>query len=176
MTIKRKINISILVFVVFVLIFLFFAIFPLFLEIKNNSKELLLQKKLTADNDVQKKNLEQFKVFSTLFGENFKRIENLFVDPDVPVEFIQFLENTAASSNLRVKIAPLSQSPSDKDKWPFLSFQIVTNGFFPDSLKFLEKIENSFYLVKIQNLNISIDGVDSDKIEASFSIKVFSRP
>lgn len=172
MTINKKINISVIIFIVFGLIFLFSAIIPLFREIKKNSKELLDQKRITIDNDAQKKNLEQFKIFSTLFDENFDKIENLFIDSDVPVEFIQFLENTAGNNNLRIEIAPSSKN-SPKEEWSFLSFQIMAKGFLPDFLRFIEKIENSFYLVEIQNLNISIDNVNSEKIEANFSIKVY---
>lgn len=174
MTIQRKINISIIIFIAISALFLFFAVFPLAQDIKKNSEELFSQRKLAVDNEAQKKNIEQFKVFSSLFDANFTKIGNLFVDLDVPVEFIQFLENNALESNLYIIISSLAKDAPGKNEWPVLSLQVFVSGSFADFLRFFEKIENSYYLVEIQNLNVSASGPEGN-VNADFAIKVFSK-
>lgn len=175
MIFKRKLIISSAIFIFFALIFLFAAVFPLFGAIKNNSQELLEQKKIIADRNAQEKNLEEFKQFSAFFDENLKKVENLFIDYNLPVQFIRFLEDNARIGNLLITIVPSAGGSLEENKWSFLSFQVTVFGSFADFLKFLEKLENSLYLVQVQNLNISMDKGGSDKITADLSIRVFAR-
>ncbi|MCX6760810.1 MAG: hypothetical protein NTZ84_01730, partial [Candidatus Nealsonbacteria bacterium] len=99
-------------------------------------------------------------------------------DSEVPVDFISFLEKTASQSSVSIEISPFSAGKSGKDSWPFLNFQVNINGSFPSFLSFLEKIENSPYLIEIQNLNISQSAEvknSSGNVNALISFKAFSK-
>lgn len=172
MVIYRKIQITVVSFIGFGMIFLFFAIFPMLREIKNNSQVLFDQRKIALDREVQKKSLEDFKLFSMVSGKNLKKIDSLFVDSDLPLEFIQSLEGIAAKNNLQIEIWPASKISSDDSGWSFLSFQVSLKGSFADFARFLEKTENSPYLAEIQSLNISAFKDGARNIEADLLIKI----
>ena len=177
MAIKKKIYLTLIIFSLLIILIIVFVVFPLFRGIKNNSKELIVQKEKFVALEAKITNLEKFKVLYAELQRFLKEIDNLFVDSRVPVEFIGFLEKSSEKSQLEIEILPTSDKKIEKDFWPHLTFQITSTGSFPNFLKFLEKLENSLYLVELQNVSISKltgdkDAV-SDNVRADFSVKVF---
>jgi len=116
--------------------------------------------------------------------DTLEKIDDLFADPEVPIEFINFLEKNAGKSQLSIEISPMAKK--ETEPWPSLSFQISTVGSFSNFLKFLEKLETGPYLIEISNLNvkkITEKELRSEKFEtfslsdvnALFLIKVLTR-
>ena len=121
------------------------------------------------------KKIENLKEFQTLWLEiepNLKKIDQLFIDPQVPVEFVNFLEKIAKDSEILIEISSAISSKTEKDPWPSLLLQINSTAPFSEFLKFLEKIETSPYLIEIQNLNARrlIEG----DAEITLSVKVYT--
>jgi hypothetical protein len=93
----------------------------------------------------------------------------------------------ALESEVLLKIYPSGVSlveKSNKNLWPFLNFNLEASGSFYDFSKFIEKLENSSYLIQIQDLNIrkikteissSSDEGLFNEISASFFLKVFAK-
>jgi len=177
MAIKKKIYLTLIIFSLLIILMVVFIIFPLLGQIKNNAKELIVQKEKFVALEAKITNLEKFKVLYVELQHFLKQIDNLFVDARVPVEFISFLEETSEKSQLKIEILPGSDKEMEKDFWPYLTFQITSTGSFPNFLKFLEKLENSLYLLEVQNVSIGkLTGdkdVVSDDVRANFSVKVF---
>ncbi|PIZ87812.1 MAG: hypothetical protein COX92_00320 [Candidatus Nealsonbacteria bacterium CG_4_10_14_0_2_um_filter_40_15] len=174
MTITRKINLSIFIFVVSAALIAVFIIYPFFNDIKIGSKELILQKENLAILEAQMVNLENFKIIYKNLEEISEKIDGLSVNPEVPVEFIGFLENTAEEYHLKIEISPSSARATEKDLWSYITFQISTSGYFTNFLKFQKRMENSPYLIEIQNLSIG-RLTELGEIQASFTIKVFTK-
>jgi len=154
MTIKNKINLSLAIFGIIIIFLIAFIIYPLFNEIKKNSEDLIFTKQKLLSFGVKIEDLERLQSLWQEIEPNFNKIDQLFVNPEVPVGFINFLEITSQDCNLSVQVSPGSPSHAGKDLWPSLTFQIILSGSFPDSLKFLEKLKTSPYLIEFQNLNI----------------------
>jgi len=177
MAIKKKIYLTLIIFSLLIILMIVFVVFPLFRGIKNNSKELIVQKEKFVALEAKITNLEKFKVLYAELQHFLKEIDNLFVDSGVPIEFISFLEKTSEKSQLKIEILPTSDKKMEKDFWPYLAFQITSTGSFPNFLKFLEKLENGPYLVEVQNVSIGKltgnNGAVSDNVRANFSVKVF---
>ncbi len=174
MTIKQKNNLLIIISIIFTILIVIFVILPLFGTIKNNSKELISQKENLAILEAQMVNLEEFKIIYKNLEETSEKIDKLFVNPEVPVEFIGFLENTAEEYHLKIEIFPASARATEEDLWSYITFQINTSGSSTNFLKFQKRMENSPYLIEIQNLSIGrLAG--SGEIQASFTIKVFTK-
>jgi len=138
MTTINKIYLSIFVFIALVILMTVFIIYPLFGEIKNNSKELISQKESLTTLETKIVDLERFKILYKELEEILEKIDNLFIDPEVPVEFIGFLEKTAEDCQLTIKISFASFKKIEKDSWPFLTFQTTSVGSFSNFLHFLE--------------------------------------
>jgi len=179
MTTTKKINLSIIIFVVLISLLISFVIYPSLKEIKKNSKELIYQKENLSNLESKIANLEKFKVLYKSLEEILDKIDNLFIDPEVPMDFISFLEENSKDCQLTTEISFLPAKRTETDPWPFLLFKITSIGSFSNFLKFLEKLENSKYLIEIQNLSINqtkkSETSSKADIQANLSIKVYSR-
>ena len=150
-------------------------------DLVNIKKELFLfQTKLSGEEDVNE-NYQKIE-------PDLTRIENSFVDPEVPVDLIKFWEQTALNSGIYINIVPISSSADDKDKkyaWGFMNFRLSLFGSFEDLLRFLERIETGPYLIEIKDLSIQklnssdlvskeYPGLSVNDVKAILTLKVFT--
>ena len=174
----KKIYITIAAFIVAILLLFLLFILPAFNKIKKSSQELFLQKVNLSNLEKEALELKEPTNLKDRISDNFQRINKLFIDPEIPVDFINFLEKEASSSQLEIEVSPIASPKKETDPWRNISFQITTEGSFPNFLKFLEKIENSPYLIELVNLNIKKGtretGVKGTDITAVFVIKAFT--
>lgn len=154
MTAKRKIYITSICFFVIFLIAIIFGILPLLREMKKSSENLIFQKRALNLFQSQLSDLEGFQENYSFYQPTLEKIEKSFVDPEVPVDFIEFLEREAQKSGLQIEISPLTLLPTETDPWQSTGFQILVAGTFQSCLSFLERLEQSPYLVEIFQLNI----------------------
>lgn len=174
MTIINKIKISAAAIVVFGIVFLFLLILPILKEIKQSSEEVLSQKAALAALEIKTKNLEEFRNQPAETKKNLEKVAALFINREVPVDFISFLEKISRESNLSIKISPLA-SRAERKPWPTLYFQVTATGSFSNLLKFFEKLESGIYLTEIQGLNAAHEKLSPGDTRASFSLKVFTQ-
>lgn len=186
MILRNKSNLSLVIFSILIIGFIVFLIYPLFEGIKNNSEDLTSKKQKILS---LKAKIEDLKKFQSLWREiepSFKKIDQSFIDPKVPVEFISFLEMTARDCAVDIEISSALPSKAEEDPWPSLFFQISSTSSFPKFLKFLAKMETSPYLIEIQNLNgrsLTEKKLDSEGLEKfslidvkiTLSIKAYTR-
>ncbi len=149
-----------------------FLILPLSAELDKYSKNILLQKEKLASLDAETENFEDFKEIKNQIEPNLEKAVSLLIDKNLPLDFISFLEKTSRDYQLSLS---MSSSPLSNQKgvaWPFFIFQMKNSGSFPNLSKFLEKLENSNYLIEIQSLSVSVAG---GKVTSGLSIKVFAK-
>lgn len=175
---KKKINISLVIFTLIVAALIVFFIRPLLIKIKTNSEELLSEKNNAAALEIQAKEIENFGKNYPLYKPNLEKIEQLFIDPKNPVDFIKFLEKTASDSQITSKISLLP--PPKKGDQNFVAFQFFSSGDFSKMLEFSEKLETGPYLIEIKNLTIKSStekntskNYSPGKVDAIFLIKTF---
>jgi Tfp pilus assembly protein PilO len=177
MNLKNKFQISIIAFLAAFILMLVFVVFPLFGDIRDNSRELAMSRKKFGDLEAEIENIERFKVIYEGLEQFLGKVDNLFVDEEVPVDFITFFESTAQESKIAIDIHPTSEGRSKGDPWDSLSFQISCRGTFPDFMAFVEKLENSPYLIEMKNIIISKKSAKEatlpGEIEASFTLKAY---
>lgn len=175
MTTPNKIKISAIILTALVICFVVFLIWPLFKEIKENSEKIISQKVALATLEIENENLKEFKSYSEKTKVNLEKLDTLFVDPELPVDFINFLEKIARDCQLSIKITPLAGRLIG-EPWPTLRFQISSTSTFPNLLRFLEKLESSIYLIEIQDLNINqLAKAELGDVQTTLSLKVFTK-
>lgn len=183
---KKQILILITIFLGITILLFFLVISPLFKGIKKNSADIILIKKELISLDSQTKNLEEFRKFYQKNQSDLEKINKLFINPEIPIDFVNFLEKAAQDSKISIKISLSQYGGTKKDTWPSIQFQISASGPFTDFLKFIEKIETSPYLIEIQNLNInrstetspSLTGPKETprvEVKANLTIKVYTQ-
>ena len=164
-------------------IFLFLIAFliPKFLrKIQANSQELISLKSDLASFQKETKNLSKLSETYQNYQENLAKIDKIFIDPKLPIEFLDFLEKNAQISQLKMEKFPVSKPETEP---PSLFFQISTIGSSPNFLRFLEKLENAPYLIDVLNLNvkkltegkIQSEGFSPQDVEATFLMKVYTK-
>lgn len=155
MTIKNKISLSLIIFIILSIILIYFVVYPILREIKNDSQNLIFKKQSLLSLEGKIEDLKQFQKLCLEIRPNLEKLDKLFVDPEVPVEFIRFLEKTAEDCGLAVEISPAPVFKKTEGPWPYLFFRISSTASFSKFLKFLEKLESNVYLMEIQSLNVA---------------------
>jgi hypothetical protein len=117
-----------------------------------DSKNLVSLQNQIATLNVQTKNIDIFKKSYNDYLPNLQKVDQMFADPQNPLDFIKFLEDTASLSGINLQIsAPTFSKESGLN---IMSVQLTLQGNFSDTLNFLEKIESGQYLIKIKDLSV----------------------
>ena len=185
MTTDKKIYISLAISIFLIVVFVTFLIYPTFKEIKKSSEDLISQKENLAVLEIKAVNLKKFETLYQNLEPNLGRIDDLFIDPGVPVDFISFLEETSKSCNLNFFLSLSSSKKITEEVWPSLVFQINLAGSFLDFSKFLEKLESGPYLIEIRDITINklreaetkkeLEKSSLSDVEALVLIKVYAK-
>ncbi|MDI6591776.1 MAG: type 4a pilus biogenesis protein PilO [Patescibacteria group bacterium] len=168
---NKKIYLTLAIFGILIISLIVFLIYPLFEEIKKDSEELLLQKKRMVSLTEQRENLKKIEDIYKNYQSDLDKIEKLLPDPEIPIELISFLEKASRDSEVGLEISSITKE-APTNFWPSLSLQISITGSTPNSLKFLEKLENAPYLIEILNLNIRRS---EKELKTSLLVKVYTK-
>lgn len=168
MNTRVKIYISSLSFALIALCLIIFLIYPTLIEINENSKNILETKNNLSLMEKQSLAIDEFKNYKI----DVKKIDQLFIDPQNPVDFIKFLEYTASITgvNLNTNVQSVKNKSGDLS---VTIFQLNITGNFINLLKFSEKLEYGPYLIGANNIIIKkVSDTDSNEIEANLLIEV----
>lgn len=159
---------TIIGFVVVLIIFglLGFGIWLCFSKIEKRSSEFFAQKIKINTLEGQAMEVENFKANHGPDFFELEKISQAFVDPEDPLNFIKFLENSAGAENIELKLSPLSFLKDGSIN--ILSAQMSLQGGLSGILNFVNRIENGQYMVSVQTIAVS----DS---QASLSIKILTQ-
>ena len=177
MPFNKKIYISLGFFSIAVLVFVFLIIYPLLINIKRDSQDFILQKNSFAELQLREENFKKLKDFYQSHQEELKKIDDLFIDRETPIEFIKFLEREAKNSSMEIEVFTSYSKKSESEKWNFSNYQLSLSGSFSNTLRFLKKIETAPYLIEISNLDIGkMSGENLEgNVRANLTIKVYAK-
>lgn len=178
---KKKIYTIISVFFILAVFLVMFFIYPLSKEIKQESDDFIIQRNNRLILDNQFSEAINFKQKYDDYKNNLSKIDNLFVDSQNPVDFIEYLEKTAGSAGIEIKIS--TPSLSKEGKLSYENFQFSAFGKFSNILKFAQTLETGPYLIQIQTLTIGNNKntqatnktADIKNIKADILIKVLAK-
>ena len=190
MILNKKLKYFIIV-VIIANISAFCVILFLLNSIGKDAQLLSTQKKELFRIEKRAENSEKLEKKYQDYNLELKKIDNLFAEKSMLIEFIEFLEQTADSCSLTTEIsalsfqgykAPKKGEPAILYPWDFFNIKISTQGDFNNSFIFLRKLENSPYLMEIENLDIRKQEIKEkgteqiiDFISANLSIKVYAK-
>ena len=189
MNLKKQTIIILGIFTVIVLILILALIYPLLKGLKEASLNFIeIKKELTLFYD-RAGEIESLKLGYEEIERDLERTEDFFVNPEVPIDLIEFWEKTALSSGVSINISPISfgnEEDDEKDKWDSMVFRINSVGSFTDFLRFLERIEIGSYLMEIEDLSvrkltssdigsINYENFSINDVRTILTIKVFTK-
>lgn len=175
---KKTIYIIISVFFLASVFLVMFVISPLWKELAQKSGELVSQRDSRIILDSQFSEVEKFKQIYDSYKPNLDKIDNLFVDSQNPVDFIEYLEKTGTDAGAVLKIS--TPSLSKEKSLSYENFQFSSSGSFSGTLKFLRELESGPYMVQIKSINIgttknSPDQKQATGVGSNISIKVLAK-
>ena len=173
--IKKKIYITLLCFVIVFGILIKFGILPSIEALKRNSQALSLQKKALNLFQSQVEDLKNFQKEFSQYQPILEKVNHSFVAREAPINVIEFLEEEARNLNLPIEISPLIITQKKTDPWVPVAFSISFAGTFPNCLRFLERLEQSLWLIEISQLNIErISEKKTSDVSFFLTFKAFS--
>lgn len=156
-----------------VLLLVLIIILPLLYLIRKSSQELVAQKKELVSFQQKEKSFKDLQEKYEFYQKDLEKIDSLFVDPALPIEFIKFLEKSALNSQASIKV---SLTEEVKEPEPAISFSISFSGFFSNLFKFIDKLENGPYLIEIVNFNVKkLAPEPSGNIMANLELMVLTK-
>lgn len=174
-SIKKKIYITLLCFAIVFGILIKFGTLPSIETLKRNSQALSLQKRALNLFQNQVEDLKDFQKEFSQYQAILEKVNHSFVAREAPINFIEFLEREAQNLNLPIEISPLNITQKKTDPWVPVAFSISFAGTFPDCLRFLERLEQSSWLIEISQLNVErISEEKTGDVSFSLTFKAFS--
>lgn len=163
-----------LILIAFIFVILVFSIWFCFEKIKKSSLDVVAAIGGIKSSEIQ---AAQIKDFQSKYGDyvaNLQKIDRSIVDPQNPLDFIEFLEDSALEESVDLNIYPISFPKVSGAK--IASVQLSVEGSFINMINFLEKIENSYYLISMQDLTLesarSTSKSELENIRASVSMDI----
>lgn len=171
MDIKKQLYIILSSFFLANLFLILFFVYPVFLEIQENSSNLISQKISQSNLEKQFSEASKFKQKYEDYKPNLTKVDGLFVDSQNPVVFIEFLEKTSntTGTNLQISTPSVEKNPSST----YATFQLSISGTFSGIVKFLKSVELGPYLVNEGALNIR--SAKNQTMSAEILIKASSK-
>lgn len=152
-----------------------FFIYPTIKDIGKISENITTAKNESFFINSQSDKMGEFINGRGEYENAFEKISRSFVDPDNPVEFIKFLEESARAAGVEVSIDLISLSSGQaENNSEIIVFQVESKGDFSKILEFSERLEVGPYLVKIRDLLIvksKQQAEDIGKIKVNFTIE-----
>jgi len=154
-------------------IFLILVVFFLLYLIQGDSQKLIGQKKESIVFEQKQKNLENLQERYLTYQKSINKIDDLFVDFALPIEFIGFLENSASDSQALIKV---SSTRATAEPEPILFFNISLSGSASNLFKFIDKLENAPYVVELVSLNFKKNTQEQpNNITANLELMVLAK-
>ena len=160
-----------------------FIIFFLVKVIIKDINELSSLRKTLFSLEEQEDNFDNLNKNYRINIEAIKEIDNIFVNSEEPVGLLTFIEDLSKESGLSTKIIPIVPQKSKSDIWPSMIFKLSCEGKSEKLIAFLEKLENSKYLMEITDINLKKtellntpgQGENSDQSEAEFTLRAYAK-
>lgn len=164
----------------------FYFMRPVFQGIRNFSNQFVVERNNLFSIESKIKDLEKFRAEYANISPDLARAESLFVNAELPVDFIRFLEENSQSSGINLKISPSASVAIPGDLWKSSVFQLTLAGSYSGVLRFIDKLENGPYLIGFQNFSLSkltdtelkskeFGKFSPGDIKGSIAIKVFAK-
>lgn len=170
----NKIFITILSVLGSLIVILVFGIVPLLQGISKDTRKLQTQKQELEIFKKETQEIENFQAFSQEKRQDLEGLELLFVSPETPIPFIEFLEQYAAPLGVELTIVPGEPKQVKGDAWPSLEFRISSIAPYPAAFALLKAIENSPFALEIKN--VAMDALRENRnVAFSFIVKAYTK-
>ena len=172
MNYKKNLYFSIFLFLVLGLVSVLLWTYPLLRGVQQESRELRNKETELASAKVLSSGFKSIEKNYQFYRKGLQDIKDLLkqeslVDPEIPVNFINFLKEQATQLDISLKIFPLGVETKKSKFWNYLDFRIEGAGQFNSLMQFIEKLEYSHWFIEVTNFSLSRKGVSNPNEQES---------
>ena len=144
-------------FIIFIWLFLVivlvkFCLVPVLNDMTRISGKIVLQRKINDLFEFRASDFDRFQNEYPIYENIISKVASSLVRPEAPIEFIKFLEREA--EDLDIELSPMNMLQGLDDVWMPIGFRMEVKGSFPDCLRFLARIERSYWFIKIFKIDV----------------------
>lgn len=119
-----------------------------------------------------KEEVRSFKEFAEEYAPDIAALRASFVDRDIPLDFVKFLERNAAKGDVKISIAPGVVKKEGARSLSFLEFQIQGTGPYAGVMHLMKNIERAPFATSL--VSASVQGAEQG-VRFSATLKALVR-
>jgi len=155
LNLKKKIIISLVVFILIIACLIYFIVIPTIKDIKRMGVEIEIQR-IDLEEKYQKgQSLRQLTETLEEIEPQLSKLNQVFINQNRELEFITTLEEVADYSNIMQKINLSDFQGIDNQKYKKMPFQLFAQGSFINQMNYLTYLEALNYYININFLELS---------------------
>lgn len=156
---RNKLIITFLFYLVLIIMVIYFIIIPRVVLIKRTSSSIIDRKVFLEEQYLKARSFIESNKDFKIIGLKIKKLDEVFVNYDKNLEFIEILEEVADENNIEQKISLGLIQKEDIGKYQKVTLEIIANGNFQDLVNYIIGLETLDYYVNVGFLSISaMDG------------------
>lgn len=155
LSIKNKIILSFLFNSLVIFLIIFFVIMPRVRFIKEKGDEILEKRRFLEEQYIKAKNFRETNEDMNLVDEDIDKLDEVFVDYNEDLEFVETLERVADENNVEQEISLDSKKEGEESEFEKIRLEISAEGSFFNVLNYLVSLETLDYYINISSLDIN---------------------
>ena len=150
----------------------FFIILPIFIDIKENTDQLIESQRRVLSIERSDQEIQELKDKVSQTKELEFLLSQTLIKPEEAIDFIIALENVGKKIDIQYNINIENQNPAGA-RLQTISFQVNLNGPFVDVARFIEGVERMSYYAQINRFQINRRD-DDGNVSATINLWAFS--
>lgn len=128
------------------------------------------------DLKTQEQHIREFRETRSSFSATLQSLDNLFIDANNPIAFLEFLEAAASRQGLSIDVIPNSPLRLPQDLWASMTFTVHSKGPYQSAVRFLETLDNAPYLLEMREVHIAVHKENpGSNVDFSFVVKLYTK-
>ena len=152
-----------------------FGFFPLIRGIMQDAKTIQEKKLEQLQQEMGRQEIQRYQAFAAQNKDKIQQFQKILVDKNLPIDFVEFLEETAQSANLSIEWTPRgTQQDASQKEWASLGYGVEGEGPYLSCLQFIRMLENAPYLITLKDIAIE-QRRESQTINCTLLFSVFAQ-
>jgi Tfp pilus assembly protein PilO len=160
---KWKMLITLLAYSLIIFLIINFIILPRVNFIRKNGKDIVERRIFLEEQYIKVKNFKENNEEMKLVDKDIERLDEVFVDYNEDLQFIETLESLASNHKINQRIALGKTEGKELNEFEKITLEIFAEGSFLNIMNYLINLETLNYYINVSSLDISKVKVNAEK-------------
>ena len=163
LSIRNKMIATFLAYSLLIFFIIYFIIFPRVKFIRENGREIIERRVFLEEQYIRARNFKENNEEMKLVDADIQKLDEVFVNYDNDLQFIETLEKIAIDNNVNQKISLGAIKNEEISEFEKITLEISANGNFLNIMNYLIDLETLNYYINISSLDIFESKVDIER-------------